>query len=98
MGALELGEGRDFLRLAMTICYKGLGKEKAYTSVLHKTDKSCYICMIPCIFLREEQKYIVVYIEWTYVEKQEAVGADIQYCGLFLISPPPPFLVDAFFI
>lgn len=37
--------------------------------------------MIPCIFLRDK-KYIVVYNEWTYIEKQEAVGADIQYCGV----------------
>lgn len=40
--------------------------------------------MIPCIFSRDK-KYIVVYNEWTYIEKQEAVGADIQYCGVFLI-------------
>lgn len=38
--------------------------------------------MIPCIFLRDK-KYIVVYNEWTYIEKQEAVGTDIQYCGVF---------------
>lgn len=39
--------------------------------------------MIPCIFLRDE-KYIVVYNEWTYIEKQEAVGTDIRYCEVFI--------------
>lgn len=52
-GAGDWNSGGVTFSTCNDICYKGLGKEKAYNSVLHKK-KSCYICMIPCIFLRDK--------------------------------------------